>query len=82
VSCVDLTAEQQAVLDQLASQAGLGPVDPDLADVVATLREWGWIFGDRPELTGTGGGTPPGTAEPASTTTEPAARSSRPAGNR
>ena len=54
VSCVDLTAEQQAVLDQLASQVGLGPVDPNLTDSVATLREWGWIFGDGPELTGSG----------------------------
>jgi hypothetical protein len=46
VSCVDLTAEQQAVLDQLAFQDGLRPVDTELADAVATLREWGWIFGD------------------------------------
>jgi hypothetical protein len=45
VSCSDLPAEWQAVLDQLTAQDRLDPVDPDLVDAVATLREWGWTRG-------------------------------------
>ena len=54
MSRVALTADQQAVLDQLASQNGIGPVDPELADAVEILRTWGWITGPLPELSGAG----------------------------
>ena len=52
MSCVEIPADVQKALDQLAVQDGIGPVDSEFADAVETLRSWGWVFGPLPELSG------------------------------
>ena len=52
MSCVEIPSDVQRALDQLAAQDGIGPVTPELAGAVETLRSWGWVFGPLPELSG------------------------------